>query len=100
MSADGMSFDVSLTPPESLAVVSRARWGAKVPRYRCYFLAGESIKAAENIDASDDAGALLEAEKLLLRSDFLAIEVWQEKSFIGRLSIAPDLKVIFGGKSD
>jgi len=56
-----MSFDVSLTPPESLAVVSRARWGAKVPRYRCYFLAGESIKAAENIDASDDAGALLEA---------------------------------------
>jgi len=74
--------------------------GAKVPRYRCYFLVGEGIKAAENIEALDEAGALSEAEKLMLRSDFLAIEVWQEKSFIGRLSIAPDLKVTFGGKSD
>ena len=70
-----------------------------MPRYRCYFLAGDSIKAAENIEASDDAGALLEAERLLLKSDLLAIEVWQERSFIGGLSIAPDLKVIFGGKS-
>ena len=57
----------------------------QVPRYRCYFLAGEGIKAAENIEASHDAGALLEAEKLLLRTDLLAIEVWQGKSFVGRL---------------
>ena len=71
-----------------------------MPRYRCYFLAGDSIKAAENIEASDDAGALVEAEKFLLKSDLLAIEVWQEKSFVGRLSIAPDLKIIFGGKRE
>jgi hypothetical protein len=54
----------------------------------------------ENIDASDDVGALLEAEKLLLKSDLFAIEVWQDESFVGRLSVAPDLRVIFCGKSD
>ena len=63
-------------------------------------MAGDSIKAAENIEAADEGSALLEAEKLLLRSDFLAIEVWQEKTFIGRLSIAPDIKIIVGGKDE
>ena len=95
-----MSFDMLLTPSRVTGCSSCSTLGAKVPRYRCYFLVGEGIKAAENIEALDEAGALSEAEKLMLRSDFLAIEVWQEKSFIGRLSIAPDLKVTFGGKSD
>ena len=66
--------------------------------YRCYFIAGESIKAAENIEAVNDAGALLKAEELILKWEFLAVEVWEEKDFIGRISIAPDLKVIVGGK--
>ena len=66
--------------------------------YRCYFLIGNGIRVAENIEAADDAAALLSAEKLILRSEFLLVEVWQEKSFIGRISIAPDLKVIVGGK--
>jgi hypothetical protein len=69
-----------------------------VPRYRCYFIAGESIKAAENIEAAGDAEALAEAEKLILKSDFSAIEVWQEKRFVGRHTIAPDINVIVGGK--
>src|SRR5688572_2618972 len=47
-----MSFDMLLTPSRVTGRSSRAaRWGAKVPRYRCYFLAGESIKAAENIES-------------------------------------------------
>ena len=66
--------------------------------YRCYFMVGDGIRAAETIEAADDATALLSAEKLILKSEFLAVEVWQEKSFIGRISIAPDLKVIDGGK--
>ena len=68
-----------------------------LPRYRCYFLVGECIKAAENIDAADDADALAEAEKLILRSGFCAVEVWQGSRMVGRHTIAPDIKVIIGG---
>ena len=53
--------------------------------YRCYYLVGDGFRAAETIEASDDATALLSAEKLILKSEFLAVEVWQEKSFIGRI---------------
>ena len=67
-------------------------------QYRCYFIAGECIKAAEDIEAADDAGALLKAEELLLKSAFPAIEVWQEKRMVGRHTIAPDVKVIKGGR--
>jgi hypothetical protein len=66
--------------------------------YRCYFMVGDSIRAAENIEAADDAGALLKADELILKCEFLAVEVWKEKDFIGRISTAPDLKVIVGGK--
>jgi hypothetical protein len=58
---------------------------------------GERIKAAENIEAADDAGALAEAEKLILKSSFCAVEVWQEKRMVGRHTIVPDIKVIVGG---
>ena len=96
-----MSFYMLLTRSGVLGCSSHGHiLVASVPGYRCYFLSGESIKAAENIDASDDVGALLEAEKLLLKGDLFAIEVWQDESFVGRLSVAPDLKVIFCGKSD
>jgi hypothetical protein len=43
----------------------------------------EGIRVAEDIEAADDAAALLSAEKLTLRSEFLVVEVWQEKDFIG-----------------
>ena len=66
--------------------------------YRCYFLVGVGIRVAENIEAADDATALSSAEKLILKSEFLVVEVWQERKFIGHISIAPDLKVIVGGK--
>jgi hypothetical protein len=66
--------------------------------YRCDFIAGGGIKAAENIEAVDDAGAILEARELILRSSFVAVEIWRQKDFIGRISVAPDLKIIVGGK--
>ena len=66
--------------------------------YRCYFLLGDGIRTAENIEAADAATALASAEELILRSSFLAVEVWQGRTFVGRVSIAPDLRVIVGGK--
>ena len=54
-----------------------------MPRYRCHFLAGERIKAAENIEATDDAGAILKAEEMIAASSFPAIEIWQEARLVG-----------------
>lgn len=68
-------------------------------QYRCYFLAGECIKAAEDIEADDDAGALMKAEELILKSSFLAVEVWQEKRLVGRHTIAPDIRIVPGGRT-
>jgi hypothetical protein len=70
-----------------------------VTHYRCYLIVGERIRASEDIDAPNDASALLEAEKLILESDALVIEVWQEKRFVGRWTVGPDINVIRGGKS-
>jgi hypothetical protein len=69
-----------------------------VQRYRCYFLSGETITAAENIEALDDAAALTEAKRLILKSEYLAVEVWQAKRLVGRHTIAPDIRVIVGGR--
>jgi hypothetical protein len=44
--------------------------------YRCYFLVGDGIRVAENIEAADDATALSSAEKLFLKSAFLMAEGW------------------------
>ena len=68
-------------------------------RNRCYFLAGECIKAAEDIEAEDDAGALRRAEELIPKSLFLAVEVWREERLVGRHTIAPDIQIIPGGRT-
>jgi hypothetical protein len=68
--------------------------------YHCCFIAGDGIKATETIEAVDDAGAILEARELILRSSFVAVELWREKDFIGHISVASDLKVIIGGKDE
>jgi hypothetical protein len=73
-------------------------WRNRLERYRCYFIAGECIRAAQDIEAPDDAGALAKANELILISDFPAIEVWQRTRFVGRHTIAPDVKVICGGR--
>jgi len=71
-------------------------WRKRLAHDRCYFVAGECIRAAQVIEAADDADALAKANELILRSDFLSIEVWQRTCFVGRHAIAPDVKVISG----
>ena len=73
-------------------------WRKRLARYRGYFIAGECIKAAQDIEAADDADALAKANELILKSEFPAIEVWQRTRFVGRHTIAADLKVIAGGR--
>ncbi len=76
-----------------------ARWWRKrLAHYRCYFIAGECIRAAQDIEAGEDADALAKANELILKCDFLAVEVWQRTRFVGRHTIAADLKVISGGR--
>jgi hypothetical protein len=55
--------------------------------YRAYFMRGDHIAAAEDVDAEDDAAALLAADQLLTGSRFASIEIWQEKRLVGRLSM-------------
>ena len=54
--------------------------------YRGYFMQGEHIVAPANIDATDDAQAMLKAAELLSTSQFVRIEVWQETRVVGALS--------------
>ena len=75
------------------------RWRRKqLAHYRCSFIVGECIRAAQDIEAGDDAAALAKANELILEGDFLAVEVWQRTRFVGRHTIAADLKVIAGGR--
>ena len=54
--------------------------------YRGYFMKEDRIVAPENIDATDDAQAMLKAGELLSTSEFARIEVWQETRVVGALS--------------
>jgi hypothetical protein len=66
--------------------------------YRCHFIAGECIRAAQNIEAADDADALTKANELTLESDYLVVEVWQRTRYVGRHTVAADVKAISGGR--
>ena len=58
----------------------------RMSHYRGYFLRGDHIVAPENIDAADDAGAMLKASELLSTSQFSRMEVWHETRLVGALS--------------
>jgi hypothetical protein len=73
-------------------------WRKRLAQYRCYFIAGECIRTAQDIEAADDAGALAKANELILESDLLVVEVWQRTRLVGRHTIAADVKVISGGR--
>jgi hypothetical protein len=57
-----------------------------------------SVSGLRKIEAGDDAHALAKSDELILESDFLAIEVWQRTRFVGRHTIAADIKIISGGR--
>ena len=54
--------------------------------YRGYFIKNDHIVAPTNIDATDDAQAMLRASELLSTSQFFLIEVWQATRVVGVLS--------------
>jgi hypothetical protein len=82
----------------SIWTIGAQWWRKRLAHYRCYFIAGNCIRAAHDIAADDDAEALAKANELILESDFPAVEVWQRTRFVGRHTIAADLKVIIGGR--
>jgi hypothetical protein len=55
--------------------------------YRCYLLnAQDAINAAADMEADDDAAALVKALEMFAMSDeFPAIEVWKGRRLVGRL---------------
>ena len=53
--------------------------------YRGYFVKDDHIVAPANIDAADDAQAMLKASELLSTSQFPGIEVWRETRVVGAL---------------
>ena len=57
--------------------------------YRCYQLnAANRIQQAHDIEADNDADALLKAERAIVTSASLpAIEIWQGKRIVGRLAL-------------
>jgi hypothetical protein len=58
----------------------------RMSHYRGYFMKGEHIAAPENIDAADDAQAMLKAAELLSTSQFVRIEVWKGSRLVASLS--------------
>jgi hypothetical protein len=58
--------------------------------YRCYQLNAQNrIQYAHDIEAESDADALLRAERAMVTSaDLPALEIWQGKRIVGRLTFA------------
>jgi hypothetical protein len=53
--------------------------------YRAYFLsASDHIRSVTAIQTTDDASAAAEAEYLLSRSDYAAVEIWDGKRMVVR----------------
>ena len=53
--------------------------------YRAYFLsASDHIRSVTAIQTTDDASAAAEAEYLLNRSEYAAVEIWDGKRMIVR----------------
>jgi hypothetical protein len=55
-----------------------------VPYCGVYLMSGDHIVAPENLEAADDADAMLKAGELLSSCTQPRIEVWQGKRLIGR----------------
>jgi hypothetical protein len=58
----------------------------RMSHYRGYFMKNDHIVSPADIDATDDAQAMLKASELLSTSQFGRIEVWQETRVVGALS--------------
>jgi hypothetical protein len=60
-------------------------------KYRCYLINGDSIVAVQVIEGSDDAAAVLEANRILQSSLYSTAELWdryRRVSIISRKEMA------------
>ena len=59
--------------------------------YRCIFTKDEDSETVTDIDAVDDADALLKSEILLADGDYSSLEVWLENSVVGYRAVADSI---------
>ena len=64
--------------------------------YCCCYLENARTQSKVLVEAADDATALLKAEKLLLDSRFVAMEIWQESRPVGRITLGSPAALITG----
>ena len=56
--------------------------------YHIYFGDGDRLRKMVDIDAADDALAIIEAEHVLVEAKQEAVEVWRGTRLISRLSLS------------
>ena len=56
--------------------------------YHAYLTSGDHLPKETDIDATNDAMAMLEAERMLAETKCYALEVWHGTRLVGRLSLS------------
>jgi hypothetical protein len=59
-----------------------------MPTYHCYFTSGDHLPEEVDVDAADDALAMLDAERLLADTKCNVMEVWLGTRMVGRLILS------------
>jgi hypothetical protein len=59
-----------------------------MPTYHCYFMSGDHLPEEVDVDAADDALAMVRAERLLAGNKCSAMEVWHGTRLVGRISLS------------
>ena len=58
--------------------------------YRCLLISGETIQAVQTYECADDAEVILKAKALLdSKPEHPAVEIWEGKRLVARLSRNP-----------
>ena len=59
-----------------------------MPSYHCYLSSGDRLPEEVDMDATDDAMAMLEAERMLADAKCHAMEVWHGTRLVGRVRLS------------
>jgi hypothetical protein len=59
-----------------------------MPGYHVYLASGDRHRDEVDIDATDDAMAMIEAERILADTKCHALEVWHGTRLVGRLNLS------------
>ena len=64
-----------------------------MPGYRCYFMSGEHMHAVQSFECADDTEVILKSTALLnSQSKHPAVEIWEGKRLVARLTKNSDAK--------